>query len=572
MKKLLPSLLLLFVQGYAEAQGPAARVSLKETIKDFPRFQLELKTNGPVSVDVNQGTGAAYRTLAEMAGLNIVFDPDFRDISIAPFRIENADVLQAFDLLSMRSGCFVEVVNSKTIIVAPDNPTKHRDYELEVLKTFYLPNGTTPQALSEIVTTLRTTLQLRYLATSSTANAIVLRDTPNRIALAEKTIALAGRIVAGDPAANNGEVIPGGNPIFTLEAGAVRKSRPARSALKPSAPGPVSLDLKDNTRAIFETLARSTGLNIVFERDFRSQDVQSFKVENMDVFDAIDVLALQTRTFWEVLDSKTIIVAPDNQTKRRELENTLIKTFYLPNASQTELTEVITAIRTLLNARYLAQSRTANAIVMRDTANRLTFAERIISDLRKPGGVTSPAAISTGTENGFILNRRVARTLTSSPSPLPSRIKGTFSFDMNDSAKASYEAVAAMAGLRVVFDDRFQDGAAAPFKLQNVDILDALDFLSLQTGNIWQVMDGDTIVVAPDNPTVRRDRVPGVTKTINLSKAEPVATIEIVTALRTLLNARQISTIQNSIVMQDTAESIAFAEKIVSDLDRPEPR
>jgi hypothetical protein len=569
--KRLSLLLVLFVQGYAAAQNPS-RLSLKETIKDFPRFQLELKSNGPVSMDVNQGTVVAYRALAEIAGLSVVFDPDFRDSSIAPFRIENADVLQAFDLLSVRTGSFVEVLNSKTLIVAPDNVTKHRDYHLTVLKTFYLPNGTTSEGLTEIVTALRTTLQLRYIAISTTANAIVLRDTPERIALAEKTIALAGRIVAGDPAANNGEVIPGGSPILTLEAGSIRKSRPSRTALKPSTKRPVSLDLKDSTRAMFETLAGTAGLNIVFDRDFRSQNAQAFKVENMDVLDAIDLLALQTRTFWEVLDSKTIIVAPDNQTKRRELENVSIKTFYFPNASQTELTEIITAIRTLLNARYLAQSRAANAIVLRDTPNRLVLAEKIISDLRRSSGVTSTSAIPTGSENGFILNQRVARTLTASPSPLPSRIRGTFSFDMNESAKASYEAVAAMAGLRVVFDSRFQDAAAAPFKLQNVEVLDALDFLSLQTGNIWQVMDGDTILVAPDNQTVRRDLVPAITKTITLSKVEPVATTEIITALRTLLNLRQISTIQNSIVLQETAESVAFAERIVSDLDKPSVR
>ena len=37
--KRLSLLLVLFVQGYATAQGPASRLSLKETIKDFPRFQ-----------------------------------------------------------------------------------------------------------------------------------------------------------------------------------------------------------------------------------------------------------------------------------------------------------------------------------------------------------------------------------------------------------------------------------------------------------------------------------------------------------------------------------------------------
>jgi hypothetical protein len=35
---------------------------------------------------------------------------------------------------------------------------------------------------------------------------------------------------------------------------------------------------------------------------------------------------------------------------------------------------------------------------------------------------------------------------------------------------------------------------------------------------------------------------------------------------------RQISAIENSIVMQDTAENIAFAEKIVSDLEKADAR
>src|SRR5215471_3970418 len=99
----------LLVQGSALAQGlPPLR--LKETVGDFPRNQLQLKTNGPVTLDVNQGEQAAYKRLAEIAGLSIVFDPDFRNSSSAPFRIENADVLQAFDLLSAHAGSFVEVL------------------------------------------------------------------------------------------------------------------------------------------------------------------------------------------------------------------------------------------------------------------------------------------------------------------------------------------------------------------------------------------------------------------------------------------------------------------------------
>src|SRR5262249_29751840 len=150
------------------------------------------------------------------------------------FRIENADVLQAFDLLSARSGSFVEVLNSNTVIVSPDNPTKRRDYEFMVLKAFYFPNGSSPQRLTEIITTLRSTLQVRYIVNSPAANAIVMRDNPTRIAAAEKIMGSSMPLISGASVATMGETIGAGGHILTLEGGTVRDSAPAHSLLKVS--------------------------------------------------------------------------------------------------------------------------------------------------------------------------------------------------------------------------------------------------------------------------------------------------------------------------------------------------
>src|SRR5262245_8164018 len=569
MKKLLLSVVLL-VQGSALAQGPQP-IRLKEAIADFPRSQLQLRTNGPVSIEVNQGERAAYEKLAEIAGLNIMIDPDFRDSSTGSFRIQNADGLQAFDVLSARTGSFVEVLNSNTVIVSPDNQTKRRDYESMVIKTFYLPNGASSQRLTEIITTIRTTLQARYIFTSPTANAVVMRDNPTRIAAAEKMIGLSMPLVAGPSAATMGETIPSGGHILTLEGGVVRDSVPARSTLKVTGTGPVSVDVKESTRATFERLAHAAGLNVIFDPDFRSLNGYSFKVDNLDALDAMDVLALQTRVFWEPVDRKTILVAPDNQTKRRDFQNVSVKTFYLPNVSQVELVEIVTALRSLLNARYLATVADSNAIVMRDNANKLALAERIITDLRKSGGVVTAAGFPSGTEAGFVLNRRAAQTL---PAPaVQTGVRGPLTFDANDTARATYEAIAATAGLRIVFDRRFEDSAAVAFRIENVEIVDALDFLSLETRTIWQMM-GDTLLVAPDNQTVRADLLPKVTKTINVATRTGTQRNinEIVTALRTILGLRQISTLDNSIDMTDTAENISFSEKMVRDLETPPAR
>jgi hypothetical protein len=564
MKKFL-WIALLLVQGSALAQRPQ-QIRLKDAFADFPRSQLQLKTNGPVSIDVSQGDRAAYEQLAEIAGLNLVIDPDFRDSSNGPTRIENADMLQAFDILSARTGSFVEVLNSNTVIVAKDNQTKRRDYEAMVLKTFYLPGGSTPQRLTETVTTLRTQLQARYLAINTISNAVVIRDTPTRVAAAEKIIGLTMPLVAGPSTATIGEAITGSH-ILTLD-GTVRDSAPSRSNLSVTATSPVSLKLTDSTRATYEMLAELAGLNVIFDPDFRNLNGQSFKVDRLNVLDALDVLALQTRTFWTPIDNKTIVVAPDNAAKRRDFENLSVKTFYLRNAGSVELTEIVTALRTILNERYLALIPDSGAIVMRDTATKLALAEKMINDLRKGASVVTAAGFPSGSEAGFVLNRRAAETLGVPPQSVQSKVRGALSFDSNDTAQATYQSVAATAGLRVVFDSRFKDEAAVPFKVEHVGIADALDFLSLQTRTIWQMLDADTILVAPDSPTVRADLLPKITKAINLAGTAltPANINTVITALRTILNLRQVSALDDSIVMTDTAENIAFSERMVKDL------
>jgi hypothetical protein len=378
------------------------------------------------------------------------------------------------------------------------------------------------------------------------------------MAAAERLIGLSMPIVAGSPAVTMGETLTGRH-IWTLEGSTFRDSTPARSTLSLSGTRPVSLNTKESTRAIFERLAQTAGLNIIFDPDFRSIENRSFKFDNLNVLDALDVLALQTRTFWEPVDSKTIIVAPDNQGKRRDLENVSVKTFYLPNVTKVEMVEILTSLRALLNARYVASVAESNAIVMRDTVTKLALAEKIIADARKSGGFTA-TGFPSGTEGGYIQNHRAAQTAGVASQ--------TFSFDTSDTTRATYEAVTARAGLRVIFDTRFQDAPATVFKVEQIGIADALDYLALQTRTIWQMMDRETVLVAPDTQTVRADLLPKITKTISTRGNIN----DIVTALRTILGLRQVSTIDNSIVIADTAENIAFSEKLVRDLEGPATR
>jgi general secretion pathway protein D len=172
---------------------------LKEAVQRFPESQIEPKVSGPISFDLNKGSRGDYEALGELAGLNILFDADFADRALGPVHIADEDIFEAFDRLSLMTGNFIEVLDSKTLLVSPNNATKRRENQIQVLKTIYPSYATSPQDLSGLVTMLRSTLQMRYLAISTDVKGIVLRDSSANIAVAEKLVDQVGKSSSSQP-------------------------------------------------------------------------------------------------------------------------------------------------------------------------------------------------------------------------------------------------------------------------------------------------------------------------------------------------------------------------------------
>ena len=128
-----------------------------------------------------------FDTVAKLAGLTVVFDPDFTSRRIAA-ELTNVTIEQALDIVSLEAKAFWKPVTNNIIFVAPDQAQKRRDYEEEVVRTIYLKNTILPQDLTEIVNGLRQLLDLRRVQQFNAQNAIIVRDTPDKVMLAEKII------------------------------------------------------------------------------------------------------------------------------------------------------------------------------------------------------------------------------------------------------------------------------------------------------------------------------------------------------------------------------------------------
>jgi hypothetical protein len=200
---------------------------------------------------------------------------------------------------------------------------------------------------------------------------------------------------------------------------------------------------------------------------------------------------------------------------------------------------------------------------MRDTPLKLALAEKVIADMNP----SAPLPKSTMWAGSINLPRPVRE---SAPAPLDINQMVPVSINVDQNLRTTYATIAALAGINVIFDDAFRDVGPRPFRLDNVSVLDALDFLGYQTATFWQPADSKTIIVADDNQTNRRKIEPLIEKTLPLTSATgSVAVTEIITAIRTLLNISQIEARDNTIVIRDTANKLPLAQKLIADLDKP---
>ncbi len=153
--------------------------------------------------------------------------------------------------------------------------------------------------------------------------------------------------------------------------------------LAPLSRAPINMKATNDAKAVFDAIGKLAGLTVIFDVDFTSRRI-SVELSNVTLEQALNIVALQSKAFWRPVTSNIIFVIPDQAQKRKDYEEEIVKTFYLRNTVlPQELTEIVTVIRQLLDLRRLQQINAQNAIVIRDTPDRVMLAGKIIDDIDK---------------------------------------------------------------------------------------------------------------------------------------------------------------------------------------------
>ena len=172
---------------------------------------------------------------------------------------------------------------------------------------------------------------------------------------------------------------------------------------------PINLKITEDTKVIYETVGKLAGINVLFDPDYTSRRIK-VELNSVSLEEALEIVAMESKTFWRPVTPNTIFVAADNPAKRKDLEQSVIKTFYLSNLSQpTELQDVVNALRQILEISRIQPLPSEGAIVVRGTPDQIALAHKLVSDLdkSKPEVVVDVAVLQ--------ISRDKKRTLGISP-------------------------------------------------------------------------------------------------------------------------------------------------------------
>ncbi len=157
--------------------------------------------------------------------------------------------------------------------------------------------------------------------------------------------------------------------------------------LRPLDPKHINLKMNNKTKVLFETVAAYAGINVLWDPEYQNPAKDGFNIslEDATIEQALDYLAVLTKSYWKAISPNTIFITNDNPNKRRDYEEWVTKTFYLQNVqTQQELQEVVNAVRTITDISKIYQFLGQNALVVRGEADKVELAEKIIRDLDKP--------------------------------------------------------------------------------------------------------------------------------------------------------------------------------------------
>ena len=139
----------------------------------------------PITVQFrDQPLISIFELVSKITGLNFTFDKDVAATAPTTIYATNTPVSQVLSLVLQVNQLASKVVGGNSLLIYPKRQDKETEYRDLVVRTFYLQNALAPQVLAMLKQMVKT----RDLVLDERTNAIIMRDAPETIKVAERLI------------------------------------------------------------------------------------------------------------------------------------------------------------------------------------------------------------------------------------------------------------------------------------------------------------------------------------------------------------------------------------------------
>lgn len=175
------------------AQNPAQREA-RALLRSIEEKQLKAQAAPKLSAALQKPITMEFRDaplrqvfelISKQTGLNFIFDRDVPPDARATVYVRDTSIDEVIRFVLVTNQLDRKVLNENTLLVYPNTPAKARDYKDLVMRSFYLTNADAKQTASM----MRSLLKTRDVYIDEKLNMVMIRDTPEAVAVAEKLVA-----------------------------------------------------------------------------------------------------------------------------------------------------------------------------------------------------------------------------------------------------------------------------------------------------------------------------------------------------------------------------------------------
>lgn len=154
--------------------------------------------------------------------------------------------------------------------------------------------------------------------------------------------------------------------------------------LKTAFKQPITLEFRDTgLKSVFEIMARTAGINVVFDKDVKQDSKTTIFVRDTNIEDLFKLLLMTNQLTHKVLNENSVLIYPNTPAKQKEYQELTVRSFYVAN---TDVKQIVAMVKGLVKTKDIHIDEKLNLFVMKDTPDAIRLVERLIAlnDLADP--------------------------------------------------------------------------------------------------------------------------------------------------------------------------------------------